>query len=89
MNTATGFAEPLVNDTPPPFPELCARIHDRIAAFLDVKDGPGRLRGVQEQTRTSLRVIEEALARYRWADRHVLLESYAKLTVTGVYQSSH
>jgi FAD synthetase len=71
MNTATGFAEPLVHDTPPPFHELCARIHDRISAFLDAKDAPERLKGVQEQTRVALRVIEEALARYRWVVRDV------------------
>jgi FAD synthetase len=65
MNTATGFSDPLVSDTPLPFHELCARIHDRIAAFLDAKDVPERVKSVQEQTRVALGVIEEALARYR------------------------
>jgi FAD synthetase len=65
MNTATGFSEPLVTDTPLPFHELCARIHDRIAAFLDAKDASERVKSVQEQTRVSLGVIDEALTRYR------------------------
>jgi FAD synthetase len=66
MNSATGFAEPLVTDTPLPFHELCARIHDRIAAFLDAKDVSERVKSVQGQTREALSVIEEALTRYRW-----------------------
>lgn len=57
---------PLVDDTPLPFPQLCAKIHDRIEAFLDEKDVSPRVKGVQEQTRISLRVIEEALDRYRY-----------------------
>ncbi|KAL5118113.1 3'-phosphoadenosine 5'-phosphosulfate sulfotransferase [Pleosporales sp. CAS-2024a] len=65
MNPATGFAEPLVSDTPLPFHELCARIHDRIAAFLDTNDVPERLKNVQAQTREALAVIDEALTRYR------------------------
>lgn len=65
MKSATGFAEPLVSDTPLPIHELCARIHDRIAAFLDAKDVSQRVKNVQGQTREALSVIEEALARYR------------------------
>ncbi|KAH7089088.1 hypothetical protein FB567DRAFT_324439 [Paraphoma chrysanthemicola] len=64
MNSATGFSEPLVTDTPLPFRDLCARIHDRIAAFLDAKDVPDRVKSVQAQTRDSLSIIEEALSRY-------------------------
>jgi FAD synthetase len=66
MNTAFGFAEPLVTDTPLPFPEQCARIHDRIDAFLHEEQVSDRTRSVQEQTRISLGVIEKALDRYRW-----------------------
>jgi FAD synthetase len=66
MNTAFGFAEPLVTDTPLPFPEQCARIHDRIHTFLGDKDVSERARGVQEQTRASLAIIEKALDQYRW-----------------------
>lgn len=59
---------PLVPVPPLPFPDLCARLDDRISAFLrddDVKDA--RLRAVQEQTRSALGVIEDALQRYRYA----------------------
>ena len=65
MNTASGFSDPLVSDTPLPFHELCTRINNRIAAFLDVKDISDRVKTIQEQTHTSLRVIEEALDKYR------------------------
>lgn len=66
MNTASGFSEPLVTDTPLPFHELCARIHDRVAEFLDAKDVSDRVTNVQKQTRESLAVIDEALGKYRW-----------------------
>jgi FAD synthetase len=64
MNTAFGFAEPLVTDTPLPFQEQCARIHDRIDAFLHEEQVSDRTRSVQEQTRISLGVIEKALDQY-------------------------
>ncbi|KAF1943007.1 adenine nucleotide alpha hydrolases-like protein [Clathrospora elynae] len=64
MNTASGFSDPLVSDTPLPYHELCARIHDRIATFLDAKDVSDRVKDVQEQTRASLHVIELALEQY-------------------------
>ena len=66
MNTSFGFSEPLVADTPLPFPEQCARIHDRIAAFLDKEDVSDRVKSVQEQTRIALGVIDQALEQYRW-----------------------
>jgi FAD synthetase len=68
MNTASGFLEPLVTDTPLPFHELCARIYDRIAAFLEAKDVSERVKSVQEQTRESLAIIDEALGKYRWVE---------------------
>jgi FAD synthetase len=61
--------EPLVSDTPLPFPELCAKIHDRIYAFLEDKDVSPRLKSLQEQTRTALGVISEALDKYRYVER--------------------
>ncbi|KAH7398359.1 hypothetical protein BKA66DRAFT_407402 [Pyrenochaeta sp. MPI-SDFR-AT-0127] len=64
MNTASGFSDPLVTDTPLPFHQLCARIHDRIASFLDAQDASGRVRSLQEQTRISLDVIDRALEQY-------------------------
>lgn len=66
MNTAFGFSEPLVADTPLPFPDQCAKIHDRIAAFLDKKHVSDRVKSVQQQTRIALGVIDEALGQYRW-----------------------
>ena len=66
MKTDAGFSDPLVSDTPLPFRTLCARIHGRIATFLDAQDVPDRVKSVQEQTRVSLDVIGEALDRYRW-----------------------
>jgi FAD synthetase len=73
MNTATGFAEPLVSDTPLPFHELSTKIHERISAFLDAKDE--RLSSVQRQTREALGVIDEALTRYRWVGRGEVVAS--------------
>jgi FAD synthetase len=58
-------ASPLVSNTPLPFPELCARIHDRIDAFLKEKDVSDRVRSLQEQTQVSLEVIGEALEDYQ------------------------
>ena len=64
-HTALGFEEPLVTDTPRPFSEQCARIHERIDAFLRAKDVSDRVRSVQEQTHVALDVIEKALDQYR------------------------
>jgi hypothetical protein len=66
VDASNGPASPLVSNTPLPFPQLCARIHDRIAAFLESKDESPRLKSVQEQTRTSLEIIEKALDEYRY-----------------------
>lgn len=46
-------------------PALCAKVHARIAAFLDVQASTDGLRQLQEQTRLSLGIIAEALERYR------------------------
>lgn len=59
-----GPASPLVGDTPLPFPQLCAKIHERVTALLDEKDPSPRIKSVQEQTKTSLRIIAEALDQY-------------------------
>ncbi|KAJ4301625.1 3'-phosphoadenosine 5'-phosphosulfate sulfotransferase [Kalmusia sp. IMI 367209] len=68
-------ASPLVPDAhdarhapPPPFPDLCARIHDRVAAFLDEEHASERLRSLQAQTRLSLEVISEALDKYQLSE---------------------
>jgi FAD synthetase len=75
MNTATGFEEPLVTDTPLPFHELSTKIHDRISAFLDADHVPERWSNVQRQTREALGVIDEALTRYRWVVAGMVVES--------------
>ncbi|KAF1994433.1 hypothetical protein P154DRAFT_527072 [Amniculicola lignicola CBS 123094] len=51
-------------DSPLPLPQLCAKVHERIAAFLEQKDVSPRLKSLQAQTRLSLGVIAEALDRY-------------------------
>lgn len=65
-------ASPLVHDTPLSFPLLCARIHDRVAAFLDEQTASERLKSLQQQTRISLDVIEKALDKYKYASPCIL-----------------
>lgn len=48
-------------------PALCAQIHARLNAFLETEPATDRIRSVQDQSRTSLKVIEEALSQYRYA----------------------
>ncbi len=43
---------------------VCAELHGRVSAFLAEEPLDDRLRRVQEQTRTSMGVISEALDRY-------------------------
>jgi FAD synthetase len=47
-------------------PEVCARIHGKVEAFLHAEPKTERVRAVQTQTRRSLNVIEEALRKYRY-----------------------
>ncbi|THV86724.1 putative FAD synthetase [Aureobasidium pullulans] len=49
-------------------PALCAKVHARVTAFLAAQASTDRLRGVQEQTRLSLKVLDEALERYSLAE---------------------
>ncbi|KAL1618370.1 3'-phosphoadenosine 5'-phosphosulfate sulfotransferase [Neofusicoccum ribis] len=61
--------DPLLPDAPLPLADLCARLDDRITTFLrDDSLADARLRAVQDQTRTALGVIEEALQRYSSLD---------------------
>ncbi|EKG13467.1 Phosphoadenosine phosphosulfate reductase [Macrophomina phaseolina MS6] len=57
---------PLIPDSPPlPFADLCARLDARLSAFLrEDNQQNARVRAVQEQTQTTLAVIQEALQRY-------------------------
>ena len=59
-NTAT-----ITQDPPQALPELCARVHYRLQKFLESEAKTERLRAVQEQSRSSLKILEEALERYR------------------------
>ncbi|PVI03513.1 adenine nucleotide alpha hydrolases-like protein [Periconia macrospinosa] len=56
---------PLVPPTPLPFSDVCARIHDRVDAFLNQNHASERLKSLQAQIRLSLQVIAEALERYQ------------------------
>jgi FAD synthetase len=66
-------ASPLVADSPLPSPDVCAKIYERINAFLAEEPDSQRLKSLQKQTRISLDVISEALDRYRYAS--VMLDS--------------
>ena len=52
-------------NAPPSLPELCARIHEKVEAFLNAEPESERIRAVQRQSRESLGVIEGALSSYR------------------------
>lgn len=60
-----GRTETIAPNAEPDFSALCTKVNARIAAFLDAAPATERLRSVQEQTRLSLRILEEALERYR------------------------
>ena len=57
-----------------PLSELCSRVHERMTAFLTREVQSRRLRSVQEQTKISLRVIQEALRRYKYGSRDKIHE---------------
>jgi hypothetical protein len=50
-----------------PLRELCQVLHDQVELFLREELETEELRRVQEQTRASLEIIQEALKRYRYA----------------------
>ena len=58
-NTATITQEP-----PQALPELCARVHHRLQEFLSNEAKTERLRAVQEQSKSALKILDEALQRY-------------------------
>jgi hypothetical protein len=45
--------------------QTCAELHERVNAFLDENIDDELLKRVQDQTRISLGVVEEALSKYR------------------------
>ncbi|KAK6385306.1 hypothetical protein LTR65_009232 [Meristemomyces frigidus] len=51
-------------DPPRALPELCAQVHGKLDAFLRAEPATARVRAVQEQSRVSLGVLEEALGRF-------------------------
>lgn len=59
------YSEPLLPSTKLPLLDLCAHINARVTQFLAVEPRTEQIRSVQEQTRTALKVIDEALGRYR------------------------
>jgi len=59
-----GQTEPGVPRAESDLRRLCARLNAQVNAFLETEAPTERLRRVQEQTRTSLGVIKEALERY-------------------------
>ncbi|KAM0717090.1 hypothetical protein Q7P37_006942 [Cladosporium fusiforme] len=64
-NTSTNSHHQNHHSDPHSLPAVCAQVHQRLGAFLASEPRNQRLRGVQEQSRLSLRIIEEALDRYR------------------------
>jgi hypothetical protein len=65
---------PLLPSQPLPLSELCSRVHERMTTFLTQEARTRRLRSVQEQTKTSLRVIHEALRQYKYGSRDKIHE---------------
>jgi len=65
-----GRTETIAQDNEPYLPALCARVNARVNAFLDTEASTERLRKVQEQTRLSLKIFDEALDRYRYCRAH-------------------
>lgn len=61
-----GNTSTITRDPPQALPELCARVHQRLEAFLHAEPATERLRQVQEQSRRSLKILEEALDRYTY-----------------------
>jgi len=47
-------------------PVTCAEVNTRVEAFLNAEPKTDRIRKVQEQSRLSLRILGEALDRYRY-----------------------
>lgn len=47
-----------------PLAELCTHINAKVTAFLETEPKDEAMRRVQDQTRISLNVIDEALKRY-------------------------
>lgn len=57
---------PFLPDEQLSLPDLCARIHRKVHVFLATPPRDEQMRSVQEQTKVSLGVIEDALKRYEY-----------------------
>ncbi|KAF4555628.1 Phosphoadenosine phosphosulfate reductase-like protein [Elsinoe fawcettii] len=64
INHDARWTETIAQDNEPDLTRLCAKVHARINAFLDAEPSTDLLRRVQEQTRLSLKIIDEALERF-------------------------
>jgi FAD synthetase len=60
-----GNTPTISQSNPPSLPVICAQVYDRLETFLTTEPKTARIRAVQEQSRLSLRIIEEALEKYR------------------------
>jgi hypothetical protein len=71
MPQATDNNAPIVTNgtTTETIAPVCARIHAKVHAFLEVEVEEELLKRVQEQTRIALGVIEDCLSRYRYAPK--------------------
>jgi hypothetical protein len=63
----------VTNGTPIPSPHdadtiapVCAKVYERVHSFLNSEVEGETLKGVQQQTRIALGVIEQCLQRYRY-----------------------
>ncbi|KXL43576.1 hypothetical protein M433DRAFT_105951 [Acidomyces richmondensis BFW] len=59
-----GDSATIAHDSPLTLPELCAKIHAKVDAFLKRETKIERLRSVQRQSKLSLNILEESLERY-------------------------
>lgn len=61
---ARGTTETTAQNGEAQLQQLCSKVHARIAAFLDANASTDVLRQVQDQTRLTLKILDEALERY-------------------------
>lgn len=60
-----GNTPTISQSNPPALPVICAQVYERLETFLTSDPKTERIKEVQEQSRLSLRIIEEALEKYR------------------------
>ena len=67
--SAGGASESATSAPPRTLPEICFTLRRKLLALLEEKTDDAVLRGVQDQVRVSMGVIEEAIRTYRWVPR--------------------